>query len=118
LVLEDDVIFIDIDITEELMKMPSDCFVASFNTHWLRGTDFPNKNGFWKIGKKLECWGLICYYCNDVKRLYEYLTNQRPKVIDKIFVKMYQDRDDCYLHFDSWKKIKQSNDFESTINVK
>ena len=118
LVLEDDVTFIDIDITEELMNLPSDCFVATFDTTWLRGEGYPNKNGLWKIGKKLECWGLACYYVTDVKRLYEYLTNQRPKVMDKLFVKLYQDSGDCYLYYNSWKTIRQSKDFISTINVK
>lgn len=119
LVLEDDIKFIDIDITEELMKMPSDCFVATFDTTWLRGEGYPNNNGFWKIGKKLECWGLGCYYVRDVKRLYEYLTNQRPKVVDKLFVKLYQDSGDCYLYYNSWKTVRQNRMlFESTINVK
>lgn len=118
LILEDDITFTHIDITEELSKLPSDCFVATFDRTWLRGEGFPNKNGFWKIGKKLQCWGLACYYCSDVKRLYEYLINQRPKVVDKLFVKLYQDSNECYLYYDSWKTIRQSRDFESSINVK
>ena len=119
LVLEDDIKFMNIDITEELKNLPSDCFVATFDTTWLRGEGFPNKNGFWKIGKKLQCWGLGCYYCTDVKRLYEYLTNQKPKVIDKLYVKLYQDSNECYLYYNSWKTIRQSREvFLSTIDVK
>lgn len=119
LILEDDIKFMNIDITEELKNLPSDCFVATFDTTWLRGKEFPNKNGFWKIGKKLQCWGLGCYYISDVKRLYEYLTNQRPKVVDKLFVKLYQDSDECYLYYNSWKTIRQSREvFLSTIDVK
>ena len=119
LILEDDIRFIDIDITEELKNIPNDCFIATFDSTWLRGTNFPNKNGFWKIGKRLECWGLGCYYVNDVKRLYAYLTSQRPKVVDKLFVKLYQDSEDCYLYYNSWKTIRQDRSmFESTIDVK
>lgn len=119
LVLEDDIRFMDIDITEELKNIPNDCFVATFDRTWLRGKGYPNKNGYWKIGKGLACWGLCCYYCTDVKRLYSYLTSQRPKVVDKLFVKLYQDSEDCYLYFDSIKTIKQDRSmYNSTIDVK
>jgi hypothetical protein len=118
LVLEDDIVFKDIDITEELKDIPNDCFVATFDRTWIRGEGFPQKNGFWKIGKGLEAWGLCCYYCTDVNRLFNYLTKQRPKVIDKLYVQLYQNSGECYLYFDSNKKIRQSHDFISTINVK
>ena len=119
LVVEDDIIFKDIDITEELKNIPNDCFITTFDRTWIRGKNFPNRNGYWKIGKGLEAWGLGCYYCTDVNRLFNYLTKQRPKVIDKLFVELYQNSNDCYLYFNSLKTIKQDRSmFDSTIDVK
>jgi len=118
LILEDDVVFNDIDITKILNDMPKDSVISTFDTTWIRGSDFPNKNGYWRIGTKLQCWGACCYYINDVQKVFSYLTSLRPKVFDKLLIMVHR-KFPCYLYFNSQKSIKQDRkSFDSTIDVK
>jgi GR25 family glycosyltransferase involved in LPS biosynthesis len=115
LFLEDD-ISIPFDITEVLADMPTDTLIATFDNTHIIGDELPTTTGYHKINKDLICWCMGCYYITDIKKVYDLLLDQRPKVIDKNLIEVER-KVPSYLYCRPGKEnVKQDRkSFTSTI---
>jgi len=117
LILEDDIVFKS-NIMTKLTNQPEDALISFFDTTHIESIDgsciVPYWEDFHKINvDKYRVWCAGCYLVNDVKKVYNLIIEQPPRVYDKLLIEIQKEHP-CYL-FMPPVCYQDREQFESTI---